>query len=143
MFSVSDLPPRWSEDAATFRRRGQEALARFIESFCSDLETEMQVERGEALSIPRGAGDEPLGDYTAAQVAETFGRSPQTVRDWIKSERLRAYKLNGREYRITRAAVEEFREKQRNGESDGQATGRKSSADLGAWRDIYQPVVVP
>jgi excisionase family DNA binding protein len=87
------------------------------------------------------AADEPLGDYTVAQVGDMFQRSPQTVRDWIKSGRLRAYKLNGREYRITQVAVEEFLEQQRNGTPD--SGGRKKAADLGAWRDVYQPAVVP
>ena len=115
MFSVADLPPRWLKEVATFRRRGQEDLALFIESLIGELEAEIRSDGGEALSIPRGAGDEPLGDYTAAQVAGIFQRSPQTVRDWINARRLRAYKLNGREYRITRAAVDEFLEQQRNG----------------------------
>ena len=142
MFSVDDLPPRWLKDATTFRRRGQEDLALFAESLIGELEAEIRNDGGEALSIPHGPGDEPLGDYTVAQVAEMFQRAPQTVRAWINARRLRAYKLNGREYRITRAAAEEFLEQQRNGESDGQANGRKSTADLGAWRRVRERAVV-
>jgi excisionase family DNA binding protein len=142
VFSVTDLPPKWSEDAATFRRRGQDYLARFIESFIGELEAEIRSEGGEALSIPRGASEEQLGDYTVAQVAGIFQRSPQTVRDWINARRMRAYKFNGREYRITRAAVEEFREQQRNGTTDTRPKGQASTADLGVWRDDYRPASV-
>jgi excisionase family DNA binding protein len=143
VFSVDDLLPKWSEDAATFRRRGQDYLARFIESFIGELEAEIRSEGGEALSIPRGAREEPLGDYTVAQVADMFQRAAQTVRDWIKSGRLRAYKLNGREYRITRAAVEAYLEQQRNGEPDTRPKGQASTADLGAWREVHKEASVP
>ena len=98
------------------------------------------LELAEAASTE--AAEELLGDYTVTQVADMFQRAPQTVRDWIKSGRLRAYKLNGREYRITRAAAEEFLEQQRSGEPDGQVSGRKSSADLGAWRRVREQAVV-
>ena len=93
-------------------------------------------------ALTEDVAESPPADYTVAQVADMFQRAPQTVRDWIKSGRLQAYKLNGREYRITRAAVDEFLEQQRNGEPDGQANGRKSSADLGAWRRVRERAIV-
>lgn len=73
------------------------------------------------------------GDYTVAQIAEIFDRSPQTVRDWIGSDQLRAYRFNDREYRITASALREFQEGQRDGTSHAD---RGEVADLGAWRDI-------
>ncbi len=81
----------------------------------------------------KDASAESLADFTVAQVAEMFERSPQTVRDWIKAGRLRGYRLNDREYRITASALREFQEEQRNGASHGD---RAEEADLGAWRDI-------
>jgi len=143
VFSVADLPPRWLEEATTFRRRGQEGLALFLESVIGELEAEMLVDGGDAGSIPHGPGDEPLGDYTVAQVADMFGRSPQTVRDWIKAGRLRAYMFNDREYRITRTAVEEFVEEQKSGNGDASSGGRKNTANLSAWRAVYKPASVP
>ncbi len=77
-------------------------------------------------------GREP--DYTAAEIAERFGRSPQTVRDWIKAGKLREYLFNGREYRVTKAALAEFEEKQRQGR-DFKPEPRVG-ADLGAWRRV-------
>ena len=68
-----------------------------------------------------------------AQVVEMFERSPQTVRDWIKAGRLRGYRLNDREYRITASALREFQEEQRNRASPW---NRAEEANLGAWRDI-------
>ena len=79
------------------------------------------------------AAKEPHADYTVAQVAKMFERSPQTVRDWIKAGRLRGYRLNDREYRITASALREFQEEQRNGASHAERLGE---ADLGAWREV-------
>ena len=62
-----------------------------------------------------------------------FDRSPQTVRDWIRSGKLHAYRFNEREYRIPAAALREFKEGHRNGVS---LSDHGEVADLGAWRDI-------
>ncbi len=45
--------------------------------------------------------DDPLADLTVADVALQLGRSPGTVRDWIRRGELEAYQL-GKEYRVTR-----------------------------------------
>ena len=71
-------------------------------------------------------------DFTVAEITKRFDRSPQTVRDWIKAGKLPAYLFNGKEYRITPAALEEFEEGQRNGLPGRTHSGR--AADLGAWR---------
>jgi excisionase family DNA binding protein len=70
-------------------------------------------------------------DCTVREVADYFGRSAQTVRDWIKSGKLQAYTV-GREYRITPAALAEFEERLRNGR-DAEPPDREA-ADLSAWR---------
>ena len=44
-------------------------------------------------------------DMTVGEVAERFARSPITVRSWIRDGRLRAYRMRGREYRITQSAL--------------------------------------
>ena len=59
-------------------------------------------------------GFEP--DLTVKEVADYFGRGANTVTAWIRAGDLRAYKLHGREYRVTRAAVEEFQRKQSQGQ---------------------------
>ena len=77
---------------------------------------------GAAITIPvdtllgwineSGPGDfDP--DLTVKEVAEMYGRAPSTVTEWIRAGELRAYTMNGREYRIPPSALEEFRRKQR------------------------------
>jgi len=58
--------------------------------------------------------DDPLADLTVADVALQLGRSPGTVRDWIRRGELEAYQL-GKEYRVTRPALTTFCQRQRNG----------------------------
>ena len=102
---------------------------------------------GGSIVLTRAALDEILADepakqpegdrgadYTVAEIAERFSRAPQTVRDWIKSGKLKAYLFNGREYRVTQAALAEFEEKQRPGrDAKGESV---ASGDLGAWRRV-------
>ena len=73
-------------------------------------------------------------DLTVVQVAHLFDRKPQTVRSWIKDGRLTAYKLHRREYRVTRAAIEEFQKQARQGAA--QASGPSTSIDLSSWRKV-------
>ena len=54
-------------------------------------------------------------DLTVEDVGEFFDRSPTTIRTWIRTGQLVAYHFRGREYRITRAALEEFGDRERNG----------------------------
>ena len=51
-------------------------------------------------------------DLTVKEVAKIFGRATSTITAWIRSGELRAYKLNGKEYRVSIASLEEFRTKQ-------------------------------
>ena len=74
-------------------------------------------------------------DFTVAQVADMFDRKSQTIRDWINAGRLCGYLFNDREYRITRGALEEFQEWQRNGAT---TTRQSEISDLGAWRQEAQ-----
>ena len=65
----------------------------------------------------------PDGDLNLHQVAGRYGRSPSTVRDWVRTGRLRAYKLNGREWRVTPSAIAAFEANQRRG-------------NIGDWRHV-------
>ena len=75
-------------------------------------------------------------DLTVAQVAERTGRRPGTVRDWIRQERLRAYRFRGREYRVTEAALQEFLETERAGKRASKSSN--GTPDLGSWRTIRE-----
>lgn len=65
-------------------------------------------------------------DLTVDEVAQFFNRSPITVRAWIRSGELRAYRFKGREYRITHSALEEYQARQR-----GESTARVGLARIG------------
>ncbi len=82
-------------------------------------------------------GEDPLGDLTVADVAEQLRRSPGTVREWIRRGELDAYQL-GKEYRITRVALTNFRARQTNGPRKPQPLGATPSrpSDLSAWRRL-------
>ncbi len=82
-------------------------------------------------------------DLTVAQVAAMFSRAPSTILGWIDAGLFQqAYKNRGREWRIPKAAVRDFQERQRSGRSDAPA-GRPTSPRTGAsrgslsdWRNI-------
>lgn len=81
-------------------------------------------------------GDDRLGDLTVEQVAAELGRSPSTIRGWCIDGRLRAYKLNHREWRVPRGAVRDYLENQKSG-SGRQATRTNGHpADLSAWKNV-------
>jgi excisionase family DNA binding protein len=82
-------------------------------------------------SAPSG----PDRDLTVEEVAAATRRAPSTVRGWLISGHLKGYKLNGRDWRVTRVALREYLDRQRNrsDEDEGhRATGGK--VDIGAWR---------
>ena len=72
-------------------------------------------------------------DLTVAQVSERFQRSPSCIRSWIAQGILRAYKLRGRQLRVTPAALEEFEANERAG-TQPPSGARRPVADLSAWR---------
>ena len=46
--------------------------------------------------------------FTVTQVAAMFQLTAQTVRDWIANGELEAKKLDGRQWRISRAAINKY-----------------------------------
>ena len=98
-------------------------------------------------SLSELLGEAPAGDVqhathpadlTVEQVAERFGRSPNTVRDWIRAGKLRAYPFNGKEYRVTPPALAEFIQAQQEGKEAGKRaiTRQSKPVDLGGWRRV-------
>ncbi len=74
--------------------------------------------------------DQPCGrpDFTIAELAARFYRSPSTIRGWCERGRFEgAYKLNGRDWRVPPAGVDAFLAEQR---------GEQAVARLGAWRAV-------
>lgn len=73
------------------------------------------------------------GDLTVEDVAELTKRAPSTVRGWLINGDLRGYKLNGRDWRVTRKALNAYLEAQREPGPTPTETG--TEVDLGAWRN--------
>jgi excisionase family DNA binding protein len=84
------------------------------------------------------ARSEQLADRTVAEVARALGRSPSTVRGWCASGKLKAYKLNGREWRIRPEDLQAFFDKQAepscNLETNRSGPTFGKNSDLEAWR---------
>ncbi len=77
------------------------------------------------------SGNDLEPDLTVADVAELHDRSPVTVRAWIRCGRLRAYRFRGREYRVTRAALEAFQRGEREHPNTPATSATRSN--------LYQP----
>jgi excisionase family DNA binding protein len=104
---------------------------------------------GTLVALPREALLEALGpsevgisvdpaaarvDLTVAQIAQLFGRSPSTVRQWLESGALEGYKLFRREWRVTPAAFAAFQIRQRSGIARSTGSPARGQGSLGDWR---------
>lgn len=80
-------------------------------------------------------------DLTCRQAATVLGRHESTVRAWLEAGELEGYKQRGREWRVTPAALERFRERERARKPGAAASAdpiasNGARADLGAWRRV-------
>lgn len=111
------------------------------------------VPAGGAVTLPRdwllteldGAGNAPAAslavDLTVLDLASLFGKRPSTVRAWLEAERFPgAYKLNGKQWRVPRSAVEAFQAREREGQGQqpppSPPRGRGSLSD---YRKVRRP----
>jgi excisionase family DNA binding protein len=69
-------------------------------------------------------------DPDVAQLCELFKRSPSTVRGWIRSGQLKAYR-SGRGYRATPEAIEAFKATEREQPASAPPA---TQPDLSRWR---------
>ena len=81
-------------------------------------------------------GSESGRDMTVEEVAEETGRAPSTVRGWLLDRRLDGYKINNRDWRITRTALREFLASQPKKEGPPLEPGK---VDITAWRRVPGP----
>ena len=75
-----------------------------------------------------------LVDLTADDVARELGRTAACIRGWCRSKKLGGYRLNGREWRVPRAALQTFLKAQATKTSEHRPTRTAKSVDLAAWR---------
>lgn len=72
---------------------------------------------------------------TCEQVGERVDRTAATVRSWVRTGQLEGYRFQGREIRITEAALQAFIEGQRNGAArEDRLPQRAKPLDLATWR---------
>ena len=73
-------------------------------------------------------------DMTVKEVAEETGRATSTVRRWLISEALRGYKINGRDWRVTRSALREYLTAQSS--ETGGPPPDAGEVDIADWRRV-------
>jgi excisionase family DNA binding protein len=108
-------------------------LRRMRDSLPSDASC-VTLTRADLTALLADDGPEDLSrDLTVEGVAEQVGRAPSTVRGWLIAGQLQGYKLNGRDWRVTRRALQAFLTRQSEPEPEPLPQGR---ADISAWRRL-------
>jgi len=98
------------------------------------LEALLEALGAGAGEVPSAA--EPLVDLTVPQVAKLFGRAPSTVRQWLESGQLEGYKLWGREWRVSGAALTAFQEQSRMRRPNVNPDAPRAQGSLSDWRSL-------
>lgn len=85
-----------------------------------------------ALRDANQGGPSVDGDLTVEETASVVGRSTSTVRGWLSQGQLSGYKLNGRDWRVPRTALQRFL----NGQGKGHVGADQTIGDLSEWRRV-------
>jgi len=86
---------------------------------------------------PVPGDDDSVKDMSVDDVAELVGRKSSTVRGWCASGQLQGYRQNNREWRVTPAALDEFRSRQREAQTRASTVApRKAPPRLDSWRSV-------
>ena len=97
--------------------------------------------RRDILAMLEGAADavssRPGRDMTVEEVAEEVQRSPSTIRRWLIAGELRGYKLQGRDWRVTRPALRDYLARQAR--PDDESPKDSPEVDISAWRSLAEP----
>ena len=67
-------------------------------------------------------------------VAKETGRAPSTVREWLISGALCGYKLNGRDWRVSRDSLRNYLHAQSTQATETE--GEVGKVDIAAWRRV-------
>lgn len=96
-----------------------------VEWVCAQIAAEGVSTKGER---------ESLEDLDVPAVAAVVKRAPSTVRGWLGGGLIpEAYRLQGRDWRVPRAALRRFLDRQ-TAEPTSKPAPRRRGADLGEWR---------
>jgi excisionase family DNA binding protein len=96
------------------------------------------LKNAERIPVADEQASEPAGDLTVQYIAKRLGRSSSTIRGWLAAAEIpEAYKLLGREWRVPRAALQHFLDRQREAAEPLPAANRLADANLQAWRKEY------
>lgn len=88
-------------------------------------------------SAPEETASSTGRDMTVEEVAKEVQRSPSTIRRWLIAGELRGYKLQGRDWRVTRPALREYLARQAR--PDDEPPGDDPRVNISAWRDLRAP----
>ncbi len=73
-------------------------------------------------------------DLTVKAIAKETGRALSTVRVWLISGALCGYKLNGRDWRVSRDSLRKYLDAQSNQATE--TPGEVGKVDITAWRRV-------
>ena len=114
---------------------GQDRLRQLASALPSDHSavTLTRVDLFALLDDHGEARSESQRDMTVEEVAKETGRAPSTDRGWLLDGTLRGYKINNRDWRITRTTLRDFLASQPKKEGPPLES---SKVDITAWRRV-------
>ena len=115
-----------------------ERIRRLMAALPSDASA-VTLTRADLAALMEGTSPDPFSpavrDLTVEEVAEETHRAPSTVRGWLIAGDLKGYKLNGRDWRVTRAALRAYLDNQKETTRAGRrAPDLEDEVDIAAWR---------
>lgn len=96
-------------------------------------DSSVTLTRSDLVDMVEASGGVEAVDLTVDQVAAKTHRATSTVRGWLIAEELRGYKLNGRDWRVTQGALQEYLKAQ-DSPPEERDPARRGSVDITAWR---------
>lgn len=115
-----------------------EERLRLLASALPSNDSAVTLTRADLLALVADAVEAApnAADLTVAEVAEEVGRASSTVRGWLIDGALRGYKLNRRDWRVTRSALGEYVTAQ--GDLTANTECQRTGVDISDWRNFRE-----